>query len=414
MTAQDRRWIARSMAATGVATVVSSALGLLLLVVVARWLGPDDNAAFLSIWGLVFGVASIVGAGDGEIARLAARAAAAGSRAPRSVVSVALLAGLLGVLATVVAVLTPWGRGLTSGSPGLLAVILLAPLAVAGQSVVRSSLLGSGDVTSYAVVVVAEAVVRLAALGLAVWLVAASLPWAVTAVVTGCFGWLAMAGRAAGVVTNPIQKSALYDAGFRHPGHTEWLAELTGAEGPPVMMLACPGLRVVPVTVHVALARAIASLSAGAIVTTARITAQALRSDFAIAAPRLAVAGLNPHAGEAGAMGDEEGRIIAPAIAALQEAGIAVAGPLPPDTMFSPRARRSYDCAICMYHDQALIPIKTIAFDDGVNVTLGLPFVRTSPDHGTAFDIAGSGRANPSSLIAALRLAARMAAAPAA
>lgn len=200
MTAQDRRWIARSMAATGVATVVSSALGLLLLVVVARWLGPDDNAAFLSIWGLVFGVAAIVGAGDGEIARLAARAAAAGSRAPRSVVSVALLAGLLGVLATVVAVLTPWGRGLTSGSPGLLAVILLAPLAVAGQSVVRSSLLGSGDVTSYAVVVVAEAVVRLAALGLAVWLVAASLPWAVTAVVTGCFGWLAMAGRAARVV----------------------------------------------------------------------------------------------------------------------------------------------------------------------------------------------------------------------
>lgn len=218
----------------------------------------------------------------------------------------------------------------------------------------------------------------------------------------------AMAGRAAGVVTNPIQKSALYDAGFRHPGHTEWLAELTGAEGPPVMMLACPGLRVVPVTVHVALARAIASLSAGAIVTTARITAQALRSDFAIAAPRLAVAGLNPHAGEAGAMGDEEGRIIAPAIAALQEAGIAVAGPLPPDTMFSPRARRSYDAAICMYHDQALIPLKTLDMDGGVNVTLNLPIVRTSPDHGTALDIAGRNLADPGSLIAAIWMAAEM------
>jgi 4-hydroxythreonine-4-phosphate dehydrogenase len=221
----------------------------------------------------------------------------------------------------------------------------------------------------------------------------------------------AMQGRAAGVVTSPIQKSALYQAGFAHPGHTEWLAELTGAAGPPVMMLACPGLRVVPVTVHVSLARAIASLSTEAIVETARITARALTTDFGVASPRLAVAGLNPHAGEEGAMGDEEARIIAPAVAELQALGIDATGPLPPDTMFSPRARKNYDAAICMYHDQALIPLKTLDMDGGVNVTLNLPIVRTSPDHGTALDIAGRGLADPGSLIAAIWLAAEIASA---
>jgi 4-hydroxythreonine-4-phosphate dehydrogenase len=218
----------------------------------------------------------------------------------------------------------------------------------------------------------------------------------------------AMDGRTAAVVTNPIQKSSLYDAGFRHPGHTEWLAELTDSAGPPVMMLACPGLRVVPVTVHVSLARAIASLSTEAIVETARITARALQSDFGIARPRLAVAGLNPHAGEDGAMGDEEDRIVEPAVAALRAEGIDARGPLPPDTMFSPRARKGYDAAICMYHDQALIPLKTLDMDGGVNVTLNLPIVRTSPDHGTALDIAGRNMADPGSLIAAIWMAAEI------
>jgi 4-hydroxythreonine-4-phosphate dehydrogenase len=219
----------------------------------------------------------------------------------------------------------------------------------------------------------------------------------------------ARAGRVAGVVTNPIQKSALYDAGFRHPGHTEWLAELTESSGPPVMMLACPALRVVPVTVHVALARAIDALTTGAIVETARITAAALRADFGIARPRLAVAGLNPHAGEDGAMGHEDAAIIAPAVAALRAQGIDARGPMPPDTMFSPRARKTYDAAIGMYHDQALIPLKTLDMDGGVNVTLNLPIVRTSPDHGTALDIAGKGLADPGSLIAAIWMAAEIA-----
>ena len=210
-------------------------------------------------------------------------------------------------------------------------------------------------------------------------------------------------------VTNPIQKSALYDAGFHHPGHTEWLGELTRASGPPVMMLASAGLRVVPVTVHVSLARAIATLSTEAIVQTARITAQALRSDFGIKTPRLAVAGLNPHAGEDGAMGLEDRDIVAPAVDILRREGISAKGPLPPDTMFSPRARAGYDAAICMYHDQALIPLKTLDMDGGVNVTLNLPIVRTSPDHGTALDIAGQGRADPGSLQAAIWMAAEMA-----
>ncbi|MGB3865769.1 MAG: 4-hydroxythreonine-4-phosphate dehydrogenase PdxA [Xanthobacteraceae bacterium] len=221
------------------------------------------------------------------------------------------------------------------------------------------------------------------------------------------------AGRASAVVTNPIAKSVLYDAGFTHPGHTEFLAELAadgGAIPHPVMLLWSPKLAVVPVTIHVPLREAIAQLTSDLIVTTARIVAADLISRFGIARPRLAVAGLNPHAGEGGALGHEDQAIIAPAVAALRAEGIEARGPLPADTMFHPAARRTYDCALCMYHDQALIPIKTVAFDDGVNVTLGLPFIRTSPDHGTAFDIAGTGRANPASLIAALRLAARMAA----
>ena len=221
-----------------------------------------------------------------------------------------------------------------------------------------------------------------------------------------------IAGRASAVVTNPIAKSVLYRAGFNHPGHTEFLAELAGRDGripQPVMMLWSPALAVVPVTIHLALREAIDKLSSELIVTTARIAIADLKTRFGIARPRLAISGLNPHAGEFGTLGTEDEEIVSPAIAVLRNAGIDARGPLPADTMFHPAARQSYDCAICMYHDQALIPIKTIAFDEAVNVTLGLPFVRTSPDHGTAFDIAGSGKANPASLMAALRLAARMA-----
>ena len=224
-----------------------------------------------------------------------------------------------------------------------------------------------------------------------------------------------IAGRASAVVTNPIAKSVLYKAGFSHPGHTEFLAQLAAAVGGtvphPVMMLWSPELAVVPVTIHLALRDAIAQLTSDLIVTTGRIVAADLKARLGIARPRLAVSGLNPHAGEDGSLGSEDQSIIAPAVATLRKDGLDVRGPLSADTMFHAAARKTYDCAICMYHDQALIPIKTIAFDDGVNVTLGLPFIRTSPDHGTAFDIAGTGRANPSSLIAALRLAARMAAA---
>lgn len=224
-----------------------------------------------------------------------------------------------------------------------------------------------------------------------------------------------IAGRTSAVVTNPIAKSVLYKAGFSHPGHTEFLAQLAAAVGGtvphPVMMLWSPELAVVPVTIHLPLRDAIAQLTSDLIVKTGRIVAADLKARLGIARPRLAISGLNPHAGEDGSLGSEDQSIIAPAVAALRKDGIDVRGPLPADTMFHAAARKTYDCAICMYHDQALIPIKTIAFDDGVNVTLGLPFIRTSPDHGTAFDIAGTGRANPSSLIAALRLAARMAAA---
>ena len=219
----------------------------------------------------------------------------------------------------------------------------------------------------------------------------------------------ARAGAAAGVVTNPIQKASLTAAGFAHPGHTEFLGELAGTGVPPVMMLACPELRVVPVTVHEALARAIARLTPDMIIATSRTVDAALRRDFAIAAPRLAIAGLNPHAGEAGTMGREEIDIIAPAVAGLRAEGIDARGPMSPDTMFTALARPGYDVAICLYHDQALIPIKTIDMAGGVNVTLGLSIIRTSPDHGTALDIAGKGLADPASLIAAIRLAGELA-----
>jgi 4-hydroxythreonine-4-phosphate dehydrogenase len=222
-----------------------------------------------------------------------------------------------------------------------------------------------------------------------------------------------VAGRASAVVTNPIAKSVLYRAGFRHPGHTEFLAELASHDGrvpQPVMMLWSPTLAVVPVTIHLSLREALAQLSTDLIVSTVRIVAAELKSRFGISRPRIAISGLNPHAGEEGSLGDEEQTIVRPAIEILRGDGIEVRGPQPADTMFHDAARKTYDCAVCMYHDQALIPIKTLAFDDAVNVTLGLPFIRTSPDHGTAFDIAGTGKANPASLIAALRLASRMAA----
>jgi 4-hydroxythreonine-4-phosphate dehydrogenase len=222
----------------------------------------------------------------------------------------------------------------------------------------------------------------------------------------------ALDGQAAAVVTNPIQKKTLQEAGFAHPGHTEFLAALGGTAGRPAevaMMLACPGLRVVPVTIHVALRQALESLSTALIVRVGRIAAAALRRDFGLTTPRLAVAGVNPHAGEGGTMGDEEIRIVAPAVDALRGQGIDAIGPMSPDTMFHAQARGRYDLALCMYHDQALIPLKAIDFAGGVNVTLGLPIIRTSPDHGTALDIAGTGAADASSLLAALDMAADMA-----
>lgn len=219
---------------------------------------------------------------------------------------------------------------------------------------------------------------------------------------------LAQSGETAGMVTNPIQKKTLQDAGFRHPGHTEFLAELAGGADV-AMMLACPELRVVPVSIHLSLADAVRTLDTPSIVRAGRIAAAGLKSLFGITRPRLAVAALNPHAGEQGTMGSEEGRIIGPAVEALRRDGIEVRGPAPADTLFHSAARPTYDVVLCMYHDQALIPLKTIDFAGGVNVTLGLPFVRTSPDHGTALDIAGSGRADPASLIAALGMADDMA-----
>lgn len=226
----------------------------------------------------------------------------------------------------------------------------------------------------------------------------------------------ALSGEASGVVTNPVQKSTLMATGFQHPGHTEFLADLTksaamplGHNRGPVMMLAGPDLKTVPVTIHQSVASAVEDLSSDMIQRTALVTAEALRRDFGIENPRLAISGLNPHAGEAGAIGEEDEAVIAPAVAALKAAGIDARGPLPADTMFHEEARATYDAALCMLHDQALIPAKTLAFHEAVNVTLGLPIVRTSPDHGTALDIAGKGMARADSLIAAIRLAAGMA-----
>jgi 4-hydroxythreonine-4-phosphate dehydrogenase len=219
----------------------------------------------------------------------------------------------------------------------------------------------------------------------------------------------ARAGRAGAVVTNPINKKVLYDGvSFAFPGHTEYLAALGGVDRA-VMMIAGPSLRVVPATIHIPLAEVARALTGELIVETGRIIAAALARDFGIAAPRLAVSGLNPHAGEGGAIGREEITRIAPAIEVLRGEGIDATGPWPADTMFHAAARARYDAALCMYHDQALIPVKALDFDEGVNVTLGLPFVRTSPDHGTAYDIAGQGVARPDSLIAALNLAGDMA-----
>lgn len=217
------------------------------------------------------------------------------------------------------------------------------------------------------------------------------------------------AGTAAAICTLPIHKKALKDgANFAYPGHTEYLAALAGVDHV-VMMLACETLRVVPATIHIPLARVPLELTAEGLERTIRITHAALLGDFGIAAPRIAVAGLNPHAGEGGAIGGEDIALIAPVIERLRAEGMDLRGPASADTMFHAGARARYDAAVAMYHDQALIPIKTIDFSGGVNVTLGLPFVRTSPDHGTAFDIAGIGRADPTSTLAALRMAGRMA-----
>lgn len=230
----------------------------------------------------------------------------------------------------------------------------------------------------------------------------ASLTWATR---------FALSGVAAGLVTAPVAKSALAAIGFDYPGQTEFLADACGLPyRDAVMMLAGPSLKTVPLTVHVALAEVPALLSPDLITHKARIVAAALRRDFGIAEPRLGIAALNPHAGEGGQFGAEEARIIAPAIASLRAEGINAIGPVPGDALFTPRARTGYDVALAMYHDQALIPIKTLDFDEGVNVTLGLPIIRTSPDHGTAFDIAGQGVADPGAMAAAIRMASAMAA----
>jgi 4-hydroxythreonine-4-phosphate dehydrogenase len=232
---------------------------------------------------------------------------------------------------------------------------------------------------------------------------AAAVAEAIEIAVTAC-----LSGEAAALVTAPIHKAVLNGAGFGFPGHTEFLAHLTGARRA-VMMLASDQLRVVPLTIHMPIARVPGEITKQAVFDTAEIILTALRRDFGILNPRLAVAGLNPHAGEDGMLGPEDDAVIAPAIAALKARGFGVRGPLSADTLFHEEARKTYDAALCMYHDQALIPIKTLNFWDGVNVTLGLPIVRTSPDHGTAFDIAGTGKADVRSMIAAIRMAADMA-----
>jgi len=232
---------------------------------------------------------------------------------------------------------------------------------------------------------------------------AASVTQAIEIAVSACLN-----GEAAAMVTAPIHKAVLNAAGFAFPGHTEFLAHLTGARRA-VMMLASDKLRVVPLTIHMPVAKVPGAISKQAVFETGEIVLTALRRDFGLLNPRLAVAGLNPHAGEDGVLGDEEETVIAPAIAALKARGFNVRGPLSADTLFHDEARKTYDAALCMYHDQALIPIKSLSFWDGVNVTLGLPIVRTSPDHGTALDIAGQGKADARSMIAAIQMAADMA-----
>ncbi|MGC4251766.1 MAG: 4-hydroxythreonine-4-phosphate dehydrogenase PdxA [Sphingobium sp.] len=221
---------------------------------------------------------------------------------------------------------------------------------------------------------------------------------------------LARTGSAAGIVTAPVCKEQLYGVGFAHPGQTEFVAERCGvAPHNAVMMLAGPSLKVVPVTIHIPLAEVPATLTVDLIRARALTTAKGLQRNFGIARPRLIVAGLNPHAGEGGALGREEIEIIAPAVESLRDEGLDIKGPFAADGLFHSRARETYDAALCMYHDQALIPLKTLHFDDGVNMTLGLPIVRTSPDHGTAFGIAGKDSANPGAMMAALKMAAEAA-----
>jgi 4-hydroxythreonine-4-phosphate dehydrogenase len=235
-------------------------------------------------------------------------------------------------------------------------------------------------------------------------------PWVMDCIVKAVD--MCLSGAASGLVTNPIQKEALYAAGFKHQGHTDFLAAICrerGLDATDVMMLVGGGLRAIPVTVHIALKDVPAALTRKGIVDQATVVHHALQRYFGISKPRLAVTGLNPHAGENGSMGLEEIQVIRPAIADLQAAGLTVFGPLPADTAFFRQARERYDAILCMYHDQALIPVKTLDFHGGINVTLGLPFIRTSPDHGTALDLAGTGKAQAESLIAALRLAADMA-----
>jgi 4-hydroxythreonine-4-phosphate dehydrogenase len=223
---------------------------------------------------------------------------------------------------------------------------------------------------------------------------------------------LCLDDKTSAVVTNPIAKSVLYEAGFGFPGHTEFLADLSlrlaGKQVTPVMMIAGPKLRVVPVTIHIPVKDVPAALTGELIIETCNIVASELTRQFGIKSPRLAVAGLNPHAGEDGTIGIEDRDVVHPAVMKLRDGGMDAFGPLPADTMFHDAARKRYDVAICMYHDQALIPAKALGFDDSVNVTLGLPFSRTSPDHGTAFGIAGQGVADESSLVAALKLAAEL------
>ncbi len=229
-------------------------------------------------------------------------------------------------------------------------------------------------------------------------------PWVIAAIEEAAV--LCEYGEASGMVTNPINKQALYDVGFKFQGHTDFLAALTKSQE--VMMLVAEGLRTVPVTVHIPLSQVPTALTCEAIVAQGKIVCAALHKYFGVAHPRLAVTGLNPHAGENGTMGHEDQAIVLPAVLELRGAGISVLGPLPADTAFHPEARATYDAILCMYHDQALIPVKTLDFHGGVNVTLGLPFIRTSPDHGTALSLAGTGNANPSSLIAAIKLAQAM------